>query len=84
VRGIGSLPRKNATKPELLSKTEPEYGEAARKAKPQGTVVLMPSLGRGRDERAMEAVNLRRFRPATMEGNPVAMRAMAELNFRSL
>jgi periplasmic protein TonB len=97
--GIGGLPRKNATKPELLSKEEPEYSEEARKSKLQGTVVLsivvsatggvsdlrvIRGLGLGLDERAMEAVKQWRFRPATVDGKPAATRAVVEVNFRLL
>jgi TonB family protein len=68
------------TAPKILYKIEPEYSEAARQAKFQGTVVLkvdvMPdgtaqnisvqrSLGLGLDEKAIEAVRKWRFRPGT-------------------
>jgi protein TonB len=97
--GARGLPRKNATKPVLLSQTEPEYSEEARKAKVQGTVVLsivvtsagqvsnvrvMRSLGLGLDERAMEAVRQWKFRAGTADGKPVSTTAMVEVNFRLL
>jgi periplasmic protein TonB len=97
--GIGGLPRKNATKPMLISKTEPEYSEEARKAKVQGTVVLsivvsasgrvtnlrvIHSLGLGLDERAIEAVRQWKFRAATVDGKSVATQAVVEVNFRLL
>jgi TonB family protein len=96
VIGIGGLP-KNATKPELLSKTEPEYSEEARMAKAQGTVVLsiivtvaggvsdlrvIRGLGLGLDERALDAVRQWRFRSATVDGKPAAARAVVEVSFR--
>ena len=99
VSGIGGLPRKNATKPVLVLKTEPEYSEEARKAKVQGTVVLsivvtasgqvssvrvIRSLGLGLDERAVEAVRQWKFRAATVDGRPVATQAVVEVNFRLL
>jgi periplasmic protein TonB len=99
VTGIGGLPRRNSTKPTLISKTEPEYSEEARKAKVQGTVVLsivvtasgqvsgvrvIRSLGLGLDERAIEAVRQWKFRAATVDGKPVATQAVVEVNFRLL
>ncbi len=94
-----SLPRKGATKPELLSHSEPEYSEEARTAKLQGTVALsivvsatgqvtdiqvVRSLGLGLDEKAIEAVSRWQFRSATIGGKPVAVRAVVEVNFRLL
>jgi protein TonB len=85
--------------PIVLSKTEPEYSEEARKAKYQGTVVLtivvdaqgMPRnikvirpLGLGLDEKAIEAVEKWRFRPAMKDGKPVNVQATVEVNFRLL
>jgi periplasmic protein TonB len=85
--------------PMVLSKTEPEYSEEARKAKYQGTVVLqiivdergMPQnirvirpLGLGLDEKAIEAVQKWRFRAAMKDGHPVKVQATVEVNFRLL
>jgi TonB family protein len=85
--------------PELLSKTEPEYTEEARRAKLQGTVLLRievnergqvqnvsvrQSLGLGLDERAIEAVRRWRFRPGTIGGKPSVTNALIEVNFRLL
>lgn len=85
--------------PIVLSKTEPEYSEEARKAKYQGTVVLtiivdaqgMPRnikvvrpLGLGLDEKAIEAVEKWRFRPAMKDGKAVNVQATVEVNFRLL
>jgi periplasmic protein TonB len=82
-----------------LYKVEPEYSEEARKAKFQGTVVLsivvdergMPTqfkvvrpLGLGLDEKAIEAVQKWRFRPAQKDGKAVAVLATVEVNFRLL
>ena len=85
--------------PVVLSKIEPEYSEEARKAKYQGTVVLMivvdshgmprdirvvKPLGLGLDEKAIAAVQKWRFRPAMKDGHPVNVEATVEVNFRLL
>ncbi len=85
--------------PTVLFKVEPEYSEEARKAKYQGTVVLyievdtnghprnlrvVRSLGLGLDEKAMEAVEKWKFRPAYKDGRPVPVAATIEVNFRLL
>lgn len=85
--------------PGVLFKVEPEYSEEARKAKFQGTVVLAivvdPSgkardirvvrpLGLGLDEKAIEAVMKWRFKPGMKDGQPVAVQATVEVNFRLL
>jgi protein TonB len=85
--------------PAILMKVEPEYSEEARKAKFQGTVVLMivvdehgmprnlrvvRPLGLGLDEKALEAVSKWRFKPGMKDGKPVATEATVEVNFRLL
>ena len=85
--------------PVLLSKTEPEYSEEARKAKHQGTVMLyvqidpsghatnikvVKSLGLGLDEKAIEAVRKWKFSPGKKDGKPVTVEATIEVNFRLL
>jgi TonB family protein len=85
--------------PILLSKKEPAYSDAARKAKHQGTVVLyvdvdasgaitniqvIRSLGLGLDEKAIEAVQQWKFLPGKKAGKPVSMQAQVTLNFRLL
>jgi TonB family protein len=76
---------------------DPEYSQAARIASVQGTLVLwlivdptgavqgpriMQPLGAGLDEKAVEAVKKWEFRPATQDGEPVAVRINVEVNFR--
>ena len=88
-----------ATQPVLLSKTEPEYSEEARKARLTGTVVLhivvdaqglakditvSRSLGLGLDDRAIEAVKKWKFKPDRVNGKPAAVEAYVEVNFRLL
>jgi TonB family protein len=83
--------------PALISKTEPSYTEEARAAKIQGTVVLnvvvgadgsaqqmsvLRSLDPGLDQKAMETVGTWKFRPGMKDGQPVAVQATIEVNFR--
>ena len=85
--------------PQVLFKVDPEYSEEARKAKYSGTVVIqlvvdpsghgrdirvIRSLGLGLDEKAIEAVNKWKFRPGLRNGQPVAVMATIEVNFRLL
>jgi TonB family protein len=86
-----------ATPPRLIHKVEPEYTPEAREAGLEGTVVVSVevgtdgkahdsrvtrSLGLGLDEKAIEAVELWTFEPGTRDGEPVAVRATIELNYR--
>ena len=85
------------TAPRALYQPDPEYSEEARRAKFQGTVVLdvtigqdgrprdlriARSLGMGLDEKAVDAVRLWKFVPATKDGHPVAVRVAIEVAFR--
>ena len=85
------------TAPRALYAPDPEYSDAARKAKYQGTVVLwvvigadgrprdirvVRSLGMGLDEKAVEAVRMWRFEPARKDGQPVAVQMNVEVSFR--
>jgi len=84
------------TVPEVIFNPEPSFSDEARKAKAQGIVLLLlvvgkdgrpydihvgQSLGMGLDEKAVEAVNLWRFRPATLNGQPVATRIAVQVDF---
>lgn len=75
---------------------DPEFSEEARKAKFQGVVTLqlivdqhgLPQnvhvtrgVGMGLDEKAVEAVQHYRFKPATENGKPVAVYLNVEVNF---
>jgi TonB family protein len=83
--------------PQVIFSPEPSFSEEARKLKTQGVVTLIlvvgtdgrahdiqvgQSLGMGLDEKAIEAVNRWRFRPATRGGEPVATRIQVEVDFR--
>ena len=85
------------TKPALLTKVEPEYSEDAKLAKYSGSallnieigpdgvpvnIVVLHGPGLGLDEKAVEAVTQWRFKPATLAGEPVAVSAQVEINFR--
>ena len=87
------------TAPTLVSKTEPEYSEDARRARLQGTVLLRievntrglaqniavrKSLGLGLDDRAIDAVKKWKFNPGKVNGKPAVVVAYVEVNFRLL
>lgn len=89
----------DVSSPILISKVEPEYSDEARKAKYSGKVLLsvvvnergipteirvIQPLGLGLDEKAIEAVQRWRFRPGFRNGQPVAVLATVEVNFRLL
>jgi TonB family protein len=81
-----------------IYKPEPAYSEEARKAKYQGTVVLwivvdaqgnvnsdvrvVKPLGLGLDEKAIQAVQTWKFKPALRNGVPVPVRVIVEVSFR--
>jgi|HubBroStandDraft_1064217.scaffolds.fasta_scaffold07246_1 protein TonB len=88
-----------STAPVVLYQVEPEFSEAARKAKLQGTVMLYGEvdtngrlrnirvtrgLGLGLEEKAIEAVKQWRFRPGMRDGKPVVAGAAIEVNFHLL
>jgi TonB family protein len=83
--------------PVPIYKPEPAYSEEARKAKYQGTVVLMividasgavtdcrviKPLGLGLDEKAVETVKTWKFKPAMKNSSPVPVRVSVEVSFR--
>jgi TonB family protein len=84
--------------PQLLSSPPPTYPEEARKAKIEGSVILVlivdekgnptnlrviNSLGMGLDEKAIEAVTSWKFEPAFgKDGKPVAAKMAVEVSFR--
>ena len=85
------------TAPIPIFKPEPPYSEEARKAKYQGTVVLMivvdaqgnvtdckvvRPLGLGLDEKATETVRTWKFKPAMRNASPVPVRVIVEVSFR--
>jgi len=95
----GSYRSLTTTDPELIRRVEPEYSEEGRKARLSGVVVLqavvdtdgkiksvrvLQGLGLGLDEKAAEAVQQWRFRPARRGVQPVPVTATIYVNFRLL
>src|SRR3989442_10294052 len=87
---------RDVTAPTIMSRVEPQYSEAARAARVQGTVVLeavisadgvprvvrvVRSLGYGMDESAIAALERWRFNPARKDGVPVNVSLNVEFNF---
>ena len=85
------------TAPKVLSTVPPKYSDEAVKAKLEGEVHLLATigsdgqardiqvvrgLGMGLDEQAIEAVKQWRFEPATLDGKPVAVRINFDIKFR--
>lgn len=82
--------------PQATYAPDPEYSEAARVAKDNGTVVLgvilgsdgipgdiwvIRKLGLGLDQKAIEAVRRWRFQPAMRDGKPIPVLLAVEVNF---
>ena len=89
----------DVTSPNVLYKVEPAYTEDARRDKISGTTQLsvvvgtdglahdisvLKSLDPGLDRSAAEAVQQWRFAPGTLNGEPVAVQAVIEVNFKLL
>jgi len=83
--------------PQLIFAPDPEFSDEARRAKFQGVCVVslivdtqgnpqrvqvVRHLGMGLDQKAVEAVRHYRFKPATLQGKPVAVEVNIEVNFR--
>jgi TonB family protein len=95
--GIYPAGRNGVSVPEAIYSPEPGFSEEARKTKHQGIVMLIlvvgkdghpydirvsQSLGMGLDQKAIEAVNRWRFRPAMFNGQSVATRIAVQVDFR--
>ncbi len=91
------LPGGDISEPIPIYEPQPEYPDAARRAKFQGSVVVaviigtdghvyqpkvIQRLGLGLDQKALEAVSLWRFEPALRHGHPVRVLADIQVNFR--
>jgi protein TonB len=95
--GIYPAGKMGVTVPQVIFSPEPSFSDEARKAKAQGVVMLLlvvgkdglphdirvgQSLGMGLDEKAIDAVHRWRFRPATLNGQPVATEIAVQVDFR--
>lgn len=84
------------TAPQLIYAPDPEFSDEARRAKYQGVCVValvvdaqgnpqdvhvIRHLGMGLDQKAIEAVRQYKFRPAMLNGRPVAVEVNIEVNF---
>jgi TonB family protein len=82
--------------PAVLRSVQPEFSDQARQANFQGTVALQlivdangnpqnihvtRHLGMGLDEKAIEAVQQYKFRPAMYQGHPVAVQIVVDVDF---
>jgi TonB family protein len=87
----------DVTQPHVIYKVDPAYTDEAGQAKIEGTVMLKVVIGTdglahdisvvkgldaGLDGKAAEAVQQWRFAPGTKNGEPVAVQATIEINFR--
>ncbi len=90
-------PGGGVSEPILLYAPDPEFSDAARRAKYQGVCVvglivdaqgnpqqvhIVRPLGMGLDEKAMEAVRKYKFKAAIFHGHPVPVEINIEVNFR--
>ena len=82
--------------PRVISQTDPEFSEPARRAKYQGTSVFMlivdktgeprdirvlQPLGAGLDQKAVQTISKWRFDPAQKDGQPVDVEIAVEVDF---
>jgi TonB family protein len=94
--GIYPAGKLGVTVPQAIFSPEPSFSDEARKAKAQGIVLLLlvvgkdghtydirvrQSLGMGLDEKAIDAVKNWRFRPGTLNGQPVATQIGVQVDF---
>jgi TonB family protein len=90
-------PGNGVTPPRVIATAQPEYTEAARVNRIQGTAVLrcvvdtdgvprtirvMRGLPNGLNEKAWRALAQWKFAPGTKDGEPVPVQAVIEMNFR--
>jgi TonB family protein len=96
-RKVYKVGEDGVTQPQVLTKIEPQYTDAAREAGIQGTVLLggivevdgavrelgvVRGLEAGLDANAIAAVSSWSFKPAEKDGKPVPVSVRIEVNFR--
>jgi TonB family protein len=96
-KDVYSVKDPGVTPPQLIDKHEPPYTKEARAKKIEGAVILKvvvaadgtvsdvtvrKGLDDGLDANAVSAVKTWKFKPAEKDGQPVAVRATVEVNFR--
>jgi protein TonB len=87
----------NVKAPTIISKKDPDYTELARKARIQGIVIveavidrqgnvtearILKPLPMGLDQQALAAIKQWKFRPGTLNGQPVPVYYNLTINFR--
>ena len=87
----------DVTQPERINEAKPQYTEIARKARIQGVVILQATIDKNGDitdvkvlrglqmgltEAAVAAVTQWKFKPATLNGKPVAVYYNLTVNFQ--
>lgn len=87
----------NVKAPTIISRKDPEYTEIARKARISGIVIIEAVIDRqgnvtearvlkplpmGLDQQALAAIRQWKFRPGTLNGQPVAVYYNLTVNFR--
>src|SRR5271155_1226626 len=90
-------PGNGVSAPQLVHSANPEYSDAARRAKLSGICLISLTvdtnglaqdvrverpLGKGLDEKAVEAVKQYRFMPAMYQGHAVAVQVDVEVSFK--
>jgi protein TonB len=95
-RPVYKAGKDGVTVPRIIYSPPPKYSKEARKAKYQGTVILLAivsesgtvtdvrvnnALGMGLDEKAIEAVRRWKFEPGTKDGKAVAVQVAVSVMF---
>jgi protein TonB len=90
-------PGGSVSAPQVLYAPEPEFSEEARKEKVSGNVLVylqvdanghpmnvrvLRGIGLGLDQKAIEAVSHYKFKPAMLNGKPVAVEMQVDVNFQ--
>ena len=90
-------PGGDVSAPTIITAPEAEFSDEARRAKYQGVCIIglivdaqgntrnlhvVRSLGMGLDQKALDAVQLYKFKPAKKNGKPVPVTILVQVNFR--